>query len=97
MRFVFHRNGGVATPAEPGESLWITNDVHWSDASSPRSFGDDWLREARTPLLQVPSAIVPESLNLLFDPVHSAASGTRIVDTRPFTFDPRSWTPAAQR
>jgi len=65
--------------------------------SLPRPFGDDWLREARTPLLQVPSAIVLESPNFLFNPVYSTASGARIIDTRLFAFDPRLWTPAAQR
>ena len=65
--------------------------------SLPRSIGDDWLREVRTPVLQVPSAIVPESPNFLFNPAYSPASGARIVDTRPFAFDPRLWTPAAER
>lgn len=56
-------------------------------------FGDAWLAEARTPVLEVPSAIVPESTNLLLNPTHPAAASARIVRSRPFTFDPRLWGP----
>lgn len=58
---------------------------------APASFGDTWLRETRTPVLEVPSAIVPESANLLLNPAHPLAAGARIVATRPFAFDERLW------
>ena len=54
-------------------------------------FGDAWLRERRTPVLRVPSLIVPESANLLLNPAHPAAAEARIIHTRPFRFDPRLW------
>ncbi len=57
----------------------------------PRAFGDVWLAEARTPLLSVPSAIVPESRNLLLNPRHADAPRARVVAQRAFTFDPRLW------
>ena len=59
----------------------------------PQAFGDAWLREARTPLLRAPSAIVPESANLLLNPAHPLAAQARILDTRPFAFDRRLWLP----
>jgi RES domain-containing protein len=57
----------------------------------PQAFGDDWLRTQRTPILRVPSAIVPESPNLLLNPAHADAGRARIVARRPFAFDRRLW------
>jgi RES domain-containing protein len=59
----------------------------------PRAFGEEWLREQRTPVLQVPSVIVPESPNLLLNPSHPLAVRARIVTSRPFDFDRRLWLP----
>jgi RES domain-containing protein len=61
------------------------------DVPDPAGFGDRWLGEARTPLLEVRSAIVTESTNLLLNPVHPAAARVRIETMRGFGFDPRLW------
>ncbi|HLZ66233.1 MAG TPA: RES family NAD+ phosphorylase [Aliidongia sp.] len=61
--------------------------------ADPRSFGDAWLEEQRTPLLQVPSAIVPENSNLLLNPAHPLASGASVQAIRRFEFDRRLWLP----
>lgn len=57
----------------------------------PRAFGDRWLAEGRTALLDVPSALVPESRNLLLNPRHPEAAQARILHQRRFAFDPRLW------
>jgi RES domain-containing protein len=57
----------------------------------PEDYGDVWLREQRTPVLKVPSAIIPESSNLLLNPNHPAATEARVTETRRFEFDPRLW------
>ncbi|MFI5410039.1 RES family NAD+ phosphorylase [Kaistia sp. UC242_56] len=61
---------------------------------APQGFGDAWLAEARTPVLRVPSFIVPESFNLLVNPAHPAATALSIANQRPFRFDERLWLPA---
>ncbi len=53
-------------------------DVPAAPAAS-QALGDDWLREQRTPVLRVPSAILPEGPNLLLNPVHPLAGRARIV------------------
>jgi RES domain-containing protein len=58
-----------------------------------RAFGDRWLAEGRTPVLRVPSTIVPESANLLLNPRHPDAGAARIVGQRRFAFDMRLWGP----
>jgi RES domain-containing protein len=57
----------------------------------PLSFGDQWLAEVRTPILRVPSFIVPESFNLLLNPAHPDAAALRQASQRPFRFDQRLW------
>ena len=64
-----------------------------TDANTARVFGDAWLRAASAPVLRVPSAIVTESNNLLLNPAHPDAARARVVDRRPFRFDPRLWLP----
>lgn len=54
-----------------------------------RAFGDEWLTAARTPVLVVPSAIVPEETNVLVNPAHPATHGAVVVATRRFVYDPR--------
>jgi RES domain-containing protein len=61
--------------------------------ADPQAFGDLWLRERRAAVLRVPSAIVPESANLLLNPDHPSSAGARIVAKRSFTFDRRLWLP----
>lgn len=53
------------------------------------AFGEEWLRQERTPLLRVPSAVVPEEWNLLINPAHPRAARVRPVGRKPFSFDVR--------
>ncbi len=59
----------------------------------PRAFGDQWLEQRRSPVLRVPSFIVPDASNLLLNPTHPEAANAKIVSTNPFAFDPRLWAP----
>jgi RES domain-containing protein len=61
--------------------------------ANQRDYGDAWLREWRTPVLRVPSVIVPEDSNVLVNPGHPATASARIVGRRPFAFDRRLWLP----
>lgn len=61
--------------------------------ADPRAFGDQWLEQRRSPILRVPSFIVPDASNLLLNPTHPEAVNAKIVGTNPFAFDPRLWAP----
>jgi RES domain-containing protein len=52
-------------------------------------FGDNWLRRAGSPLLLVPSVIVPEEHNVLINPAHPAVSKIKADVARQFMYDPR--------
>jgi RES domain-containing protein len=54
-----------------------------------RGLGDEWHREARTALLRVPSAIVPEAANYLLNPAHDDATRINIASAIRAVFDAR--------
>lgn len=54
-----------------------------------RALGDAWARSRRTPLLRAPAAPIPEESNLSLNPLHPDADSVRVVDARPFFYDPR--------
>jgi RES domain-containing protein len=90
-------------PAEllPDDYVLLTldlDDLRIEDAEAvpadPAGFGDAWLQQQRTPLLRVPSLIVPESPNFLLNPAHPESTAARIAGTRRFDFDRRLWLPA---
>jgi RES domain-containing protein len=54
-----------------------------------RDLGTAWLRKKEGVLLQVPSAIVPETANFLFNPMHIDAAKFRITDVFAYPFDIR--------
>ena len=54
-----------------------------------RDLGTAWLRNNKFVLLQVPSAIVPETTNFLFNPSHSDATRFNITESFLYPFDVR--------
>lgn len=58
-----------------------------------REIGDDWVRAVRSLALRVPSAIVPDEVNLLVNPAHPRYSEIRIEGApQPAVLDPRLFT-----
>jgi RES domain-containing protein len=59
------------------------------DLAKTRAIGNKWLAEARSLALIVPSAVLPDSKNILLNSQHPSAARLRGVSQQPFTFDPR--------
>lgn len=59
------------------------------DIEYTRSIGDEWLAASTSALLKVPSAIVPNSYNYLFNPRHPQASAATIKSVTKHPYDPR--------
>lgn len=59
------------------------------DLAYTRMLGDTWLTEKRSVALGVPSVALPESTNMILNPLHPRARELRIIDQRSFVFDPR--------
>ncbi len=62
---------------------WLT------DWSPTQDIGDDWLAGRRTLLLEVPCVLVPETWNVLLNPLHTEISQLKIVRLFEHPFDPR--------
>lgn len=62
-----------------------------SDIQDPRAAGDNWLSQLSSPIVRVPSIIVPESYNFLINPRHPASPQISVEFTKPISFDPRLW------
>jgi RES domain-containing protein len=56
---------------------------------STKSIGDTWVREARSPILALPSIIISGEPNYLLNPAHPGFSKISIGKPERFTFDPR--------
>lgn len=54
-----------------------------------RKIGGAWLREQRSCLLRIPSALVPATFNVMLNPLHADASRLRIKSGVKYPFDPR--------
>ena len=54
-----------------------------------RDLGTAWLERNESVLLRIPSAIVPETMNCLFNPSHRQAAEFRIIEAIAYPFDPR--------
>jgi RES domain-containing protein len=62
----------------------------WSERTDKtRALGDAWLAGDSSALLMVPSAIVPETFNVLLNPAHKDAKRIVIVEAGEHAIDPR--------
>ena len=52
-------------------------------------FGDTWVTERKSPVLQVPSAVIPSESNFLLNPAHPNFPDLIIGNPTEFTIDPR--------
>jgi RES domain-containing protein len=62
---------------------WLQN------ARATQSIGNAWLAATSAPLLMVPSAIVPETVNVLLNPTHPDAKRAVIARVTEHVIDPR--------
>jgi RES domain-containing protein len=60
-----------------------------ADLAVSRSLGDEWLRGGESALLEVPSAILPDTFNVLLNPQHPDAGRIRVVAQRAHPYDRR--------
>ena len=60
-----------------------------ADQIATRTVGDEWLASKSTALLRVPSAIVPETFNVLLNPEHVDATRVQILWHAEYPWDAR--------
>ena len=78
---------------EVGVSVVNVSDLpgNWQGSTQvSRGVGNRWLAEGTTPLLRVPSAILPDTWNLLINPLHPDAARTlRVIKAQHVPLDGR--------
>jgi len=88
----------VVIPVElPGRLIVNVGDVaelpkEWRHSPVPdavKDVGTAFLRTGRTPVLAVPSAVVPQELNYLMNPRHPRIADLVLGAAQPFSLDPR--------
>lgn len=57
--------------------------------ASTQRIGQAWFDERRSPVLEVPSAVMPSVRNYLLNPEHSRFNQIEIGEPEPFEIDPR--------
>ena len=64
--------------------------ANWTKTlAETRDLGDEWLKSLRTPLLEVPSALVPDAWNVLLNPAHPKAGEVKILQSQHVPLDSR--------
>jgi RES domain-containing protein len=67
---------------------------NWQSDPAPhplQEIGDQWLTEAKTAVLVVPSSIIPLENNYLLNPTHPSFKDIHVRVFEPFVFDERAW------
>lgn len=67
----------------PAEEVWKNN------LPTSRRLGDQWLEGGRSALAKVPSVILPQTFNLLLNPLHPQAALVSIAEVIPAQLDRR--------
>lgn len=92
----------VTTPAtHPITRRPASDPFQWTEAaqfSYLRGLGEDeytpigakWIRRGDSPVLVVPSLVVPHSKNVLINPKHPLTDRIEVLTSEPFQFDPRT-------
>lgn len=65
------------------------NEAFLEPPPSTKDIGDLWVKEARSAVLELHSAIIPRELNYLLNPNHPDFKKIVIGKPEPFAFDPR--------
>ena len=90
----------LAIPVEIRDDIAIdtvaveTLPADWRTFPAPPALaeiGDRWFRASSTPVLSVPSVVIPHERNFVLNPTHREFAKIVIGGLEPFSFDPRMW------
>jgi RES domain-containing protein len=83
---------GIA-PIEVAEMIGGPLPGNWaSDHAHTRPVGTAWLTKGKSVALAVPSIVIPLEKNILLNPEHPDFDQVKLIDCKPFFFDPRLFT-----
>lgn len=62
---------------------------HIPASKTSQAYGDNWINQQDSPVLKVPSVVVPQEFNYVINPLHPNFNKIDISDALPFPLDPR--------
>ena len=71
------------------DKLRIEHAAWMPDIRTSRRYGDLWVKSKRSPVLAVPSVVVPRQINYLLNPAHADMPGITVGHAEPFVLDVR--------
>jgi RES domain-containing protein len=72
------------------DSLPVETSSWTPDTGTSRHVGDTWIKTKRSPILSVPSVVVPRQINYLLNPQHPDLAGLiKVIDRQSFMLDVR--------
>lgn len=63
--------------------------VSFENMSLTQELGENWIKEEKSAILQVPSSIIPGESNFLINPNHPDFKLIKLLKSEPFIFDKR--------
>ena len=60
-------------------------------SNSTKDIGTAWAQKKTSPILRVPSVVIPGEYNLMLNPAHAEFKKIKVGTPQPFTFDERVW------
>lgn len=93
LRFVYFRLEIPDNIIEVVEPIMLPSNWRSVPATdSTKDFGTRWVKEGRSAILRVPSAIIPVEYNFVLNPYHpDFKNSIKIDDPKPFSYDHRMW------
>ncbi len=67
----------------------MTGWQHFENMPYTQSLGNQWIRDAKSAVLKVPSVIIKGEFNYLLNPAHEAYQAIRLLKSELFEFDSR--------
>jgi RES domain-containing protein len=58
-------------------------------SKASQNYGDQWIKDETSPVLRIPSVVVPQEFNYVVNPLHSRFNEINISDVKPLPLDPR--------
>ena len=78
-------------PLEDAPRGWDRRKLPAGRPTPAQRFGERWVREARSAVLEVPSAVLPQERNYVLNPQHRNFGQLQVARALPIRLDARLW------
>ena len=91
FRVIIPENLVEKLPLEKAPWGWDRRDLPSARPTPAQQFGERWVQEARSVVLEVPSAVLPQECNYVLNPHHRDFGQLHLERALPIRLDERLW------